>query len=118
MPLRRKKTDFGIVKIHNKVICSVASIAAGEVKGVGGMFSSPIKGFSSLFKKESYGKGVKLEFGDNNDVNVSIYIVVEYGANVPYVSTLVQESVKKRIEELTGLTVNEVEVNVYDVAKK
>lgn len=118
MLLRRKKTDFGIVKIHNKVICSVASIAAGEVKGVSGMFLSPLKGLSGLFKKQSYGKGVKLEFGDNNDVNISIYIVVEYGANIPYISTLVQEKVKKRVEEFTGLTVNEVEVNVYDVAKK
>lgn len=112
----RKKTDFGVVRIHNGVICSIASFAAMEVKGVLRMSSRRLKNILSLFKKNTISRGVKVEFKENNEVNLSLSIVVEYGANIPYISNLVQENVKKRVEELTGLVVNEVEVNINDVA--
>ncbi len=115
---RRNKTDFGIIKIHNRVIGSVASLAAKEVKGVLAIApSSPIKDLRDLFHKEDFVKGVNIQFGDNNnDVDISINLVIKYGSSVPYVSTMVQENIKKRVEELTGLIVNEVEVNVVDVS--
>lgn len=119
MPLeRRNKNDSGIVKIHNRVIGSIASFAAKEIKGIVGMATAPIRNFLDVFRKEPSLRGVKLDFGDNNEVSIRLYIIAEYGSNVPYIATLVQENVKKRVEELAGLVVNEVEVNICDVALK
>mgnify|MGYP001575134276 CR=1 FL=1 len=117
MPLDKKKTDFGIVRIHNKVISSIAALAAKEIKGVLRMGGPALRNIADLFGKKGITEGVKIGFRENNEVDITLYIVIEYGSNVPYVSNLVQENVKKRVEELTGLSVNEVEVNVYDVSE-
>ena len=117
MKLGRKKTDFGVVRIHNKVIGSVSSFAALEVKGVLNMAGPTLRNIADLFKKEIISKGVMISFGDNSEIDITLFIVAEYGSNIPYISGLVQENVKKKVEELTGLVVNEVDVNVYDVAQ-
>ncbi|MFC2741525.1 MAG: Asp23/Gls24 family envelope stress response protein, partial [Selenomonas sp.] len=45
-----------------------------------------------------------------------LYMIVKYGARVPDVAIAVQENVKKAIENMTGLTVVEVNVHVQGVS--
>ena len=45
MKVEESKTDFGIIRIHKKVIASIASLAALEIEGVkrvGGDFKSSL----------------------------------------------------------------------------
>ena len=46
---------------------------------------------------------------------VDLYMIVKYGARIPDVAIAVQENVKKAIENMTGLSVVEVNVHVQGV---
>ena len=54
--------------------------------------------------------GVKVEVGEK-EAAVDLYMIVDYGVQIPEVAWNVQENVKKSIETMTGLSV--VEVNIY-----
>ena len=47
---------------------------------------------------------------------VDLALELEYGVSVPEISAKVQNRVKSAIENMTGLTVNEVNVRIAGVA--
>ena len=55
---------------------------------------------------------------EGKTVNVSVYIVIEYGCCIPEIALEVQEKVKDAIEAMTGYEVQFVDVNVEGVAKR
>lgn len=112
---RDRTTDLGAVRINNDVITAIASIAATEVKGVrkmGGGFRSTL--YDMLTKKTNV-KGVKIQSVDN-DVKLAVYIIVDYGIDIPRIADEVQENVKNAVEKMTGLALSEVNVVVEGVA--
>ena len=61
-------------------------------------------------------KGVKVEINEDK-VCVDLSVNVSYNYNIPEVSEKVQERVKNAIENMTGLTVLEVNIKIaYVVA--
>ena len=107
-----RQTDNGSVRINNEVVAIIAGIAANEVEGVAGMGG----GFSltEVLGKKSMTKGVKVEIA-LGEAAIDLYVVVEYGRNIPEVASLVQQNVKRQVEAMTGLSVVEVNVNVEGV---
>ena len=71
-------------------------------------------GIAEMLGKKSLTKGVKVEVGEK-ETAVDLYMIVKYGVRVPDVAIAVQENVKKAIENMTGLTVVEVNVHVQGV---
>jgi uncharacterized alkaline shock family protein YloU len=67
-----------------------------------------------LTGKKNLSKGVKVNVGESS-ATIELYIVVEYGVKIPEVSKLVQESVKKTVETMTGLVVSAVNIHVQNV---
>jgi len=51
----------------------------------------------------------------DNEIKISVYIVVTYGVNIPYVAGQVQENVRRNVEKMTGLTLSEVDVSIQGV---
>ncbi len=109
--------DAGSIRIANEVVKIIAGLAATEVKGVAGMSGGVVDGFAELLKKKSLAKGVKVEVGEKQAA-VDLFIVIEYGANVPETALSVQENVKRAIESMTGLEVVEVNVHIQGVEFK
>ena len=111
-----KRTDYGMVKIHKNVISQVASLAAREVEGVSKISTNL---FGELLRIISRGKivkrPVKIEFRDNNEVVVSVAIVVKYGVNIPDVAANVQENIKKAIEKMAGLYSADIHIKIKGV---
>ena len=106
----------GNVKISEEVVATIAGIAAEEVNGVYGMYTSFTDGLAErLGAKKNFSKGVKVEMLDNN-VIVDVYIVVDYGAKIPDISWEVQENIKNNIETMTGLDVEKVNIHVEGVS--
>ncbi len=99
------------IKISNDVIAKIASIAAGEVKGVKGLHGGNIvDGIVKTFSKAASTKGVSVDVnGDKVKVNISI--VIEYGCKLNPVAEQVQERVRTDIETMTGM--NDIIVNVF-----
>ena len=52
---------------------------------------------------------------DNGKAAVDVSVIVEYGHRLPEVAGEIQRNVKRSIENMTGLTVIEVNVHIHDV---
>ncbi len=102
------------LNISEEVIAIIAGIAAGEVEGVAGMSLGFVDGVSEMFGKKKYSKGVKVEI-DQDSVVIDIYVIVAYGVRIPDVAWSIQNSVKTSVENMTGLTVKAVNINVQGV---
>ena len=104
----------GSVQIADDVILCIAALAATDVEGVAGMAGSITNDLVSMFGGSTLRKGVKVHIEDD-DVQVSLTIIVRYGCSIPAVSARVQEKVRNTIENMTGLTVSEVNVSVAGI---
>ena len=112
MFLEERRPEEGAVRIHNEVVAIIAGLAASEVDGIAGMGG----GFSltEVLGKKTMGKGVKVEIAQG-EAAIDLYVVIEYGKNIPEVASLIQQNVKKQVEAMTGLIVVEVNVVVEGV---
>lgn len=106
------KTDLGIVQIHNKVIATIAALAAQEVQGVVGVWRG-----RSLLRLLSGNTGVRVAIQDQ-DLRLWLSLVVEYGVDLPSVAAQVQDRVRERVEQTTHLTPLEVNVSIHHVKSK
>ncbi|MCL6610983.1 MAG: Asp23/Gls24 family envelope stress response protein [Peptococcaceae bacterium] len=113
--IREEKTGLGSIKIADEVVKIIAGLAATEVPGVVGMSSGVVGGIAEMLGRKNMSKGVKVEVGEK-EAAVDMFVVMEYGTRIPDVAARIQENVKKAIENMTGLTVVEVNVNVQGVA--
>jgi len=102
------------IKIADDVVATIAGKAASEVAGVYSMAGGFAGGISEVFGKKSYTKGIRV---DNNEkgLKIDVNIIVEYGARIPDVAYEIQNRVKKAIENMTGLTIQEVNVHIQGV---
>ena len=97
----------------NEVVSIIAGVAASEVEGIASMVSVP--NGNLLGKKRDITKGVKVEIG-TEEASVDLYVTVEYGKPIQKAAQDAQESVRKAIEEMTGLHVVRVDVHVQGVS--
>lgn len=104
----------GSIRIADEVVSIIAGLAATEVEGIAGMSGGLAGGIAEILGKKNFAKGVKVEVGEK-EAAVDLYIIVEYGVRIPDVALTVQESVKRAIENMTGLAVVEVNVHVQGV---
>jgi len=107
---------IGNIKISVDVVATIAGIAANEIEGVAGMYSSLAGGIADIFSsKKSPSKGVKVEITENTAV-IDLYIIVDYGIRIPELSWELQENVKNSVETMTGLNVEKVNIHVEGVS--
>lgn len=109
------ENTIGTVQIADDVVAIIAGIAATEVEGVASMAGNLTRELIAKLGVKNLSKGVKVEVTES-EVSVEVTLNVDYGYNVPDVSTKVQERVKTAIENMTGLTVSEVNVKIAGVA--
>lgn len=108
---------LGDVQISDEVVAVIAGIAATEVDGVvsmSGSGDSIQKDIISRLGMKVLSKGVRIDI-DEDSVRVDLSVNLAGGCNIPEVAGNIQERVKSEIENMTGLTVREVNVNVADV---
>lgn len=106
--------ELGNVKITEEVVAIIAGIAATEVAGVAGMSGGLAGGIAEMLGRKNLSKGVKVEVGEK-EAAIDLYIIVEYGCRIPDVSWEIQEKVKKAVENMTGLSVIEVNIHIQGV---
>ncbi|HJC49946.1 MAG TPA: Asp23/Gls24 family envelope stress response protein [Candidatus Anaerostipes avistercoris] len=111
----KEKGIHGDVKIADDVIAIIAALAATEVSGVARMCGNITNELVSKLGMQKLSKGVRVKI-DNDRIIVDLALELEYGVNIPKVSSKVQERVKTAIENMTGLEVGEVNVRIAGVA--
>lgn len=106
--------NLGEVKIADEVVAIIAGLAAMEVDGVASMAGNATKELISKLGMRSLSKGVKVDVLDGI-VTVSLALNLKYGCSIMDISGKVQEKVKTAIENMTGLTVADVNIRIAGV---
>ena len=107
--------NLGKIEISEEVIATIAGAAAVECYGLVGMASRKLTdGFADLLGRENLARGVVVTINDDQVV-IDLYIIVGYGVKISEVAANVMERVRYTTENLTGLRVAQVNVNVQGV---
>lgn len=104
----------GTVRISDDVIAMIACLAATEVKGVAAIAGNLTGELLSKAGRKKLIRGAKVAIY-GRDVKISLAIMMEYGYNIPGTCTRVQDRVKSTVENMTGLTVTEVDIRIASV---
>ncbi len=114
------KTERGSTTIQDGVVSKVAGIAAQEVDGIrmgGGGASQAVGSIMSAVPGVSSGsqsQGVSVEVGEV-EAAVDLSMTVEYGRIIHEIAEAVRNNVIRRVENLVGLRVTEVNISVTDI---
>ena len=109
-----KKKELGEVKIAADVVAAIAALAATEIDGVYSMAGNITNELIGKLGMKNLSKGVKILM-EGGIVRVDMMVVVNYGYSIPEISEQVQERVSQQIENMTGLSVSEVNVRIAGV---
>jgi len=110
-----KGDSRGSVRISEDVVKIIAGLAATEVPGVAGMSGGIAGGIAEKLGRKNLSKGVKADVGEK-EAAIEISIIVDYGVQVQEVASQIQANVKRAVENMTGLKVLQVNVNVQGVS--
>jgi uncharacterized alkaline shock family protein YloU len=109
----------GSTTIADTVVQKVAGLATREVSGVYALGGGASRAFSAIRERipgasASAGQGVSVEVGEKQAA-IDLQILVEYGVSIADLSRAVRRNVITAVEQMTGLEVVEVNINVSDV---
>ena len=107
--------NMGQVQIADEVVAIIAGLAATEVEGVASMAGNITNELVSKLGKKSLSKGIRVKVEDGI-VNVNVALNISYGYSVPKTCKKVQEKVKAAIENMTGLEVEKVDIQIANVS--
>ena len=109
-----EKEMMGEVRIVDEVVAIIAGLAATEVDGVDSMAGNITNELVGKLGMKNLSKGVKVDVTEEH-VSVDLSLNIKYGYNIPDVSERVQDRVKSAIENMTGLTVLDVNIRIAGV---
>ena len=112
--LVKNETGLGTIKIADEVVSIIAGLAATEIDGIAGMSGGLVGGIAEMLGRKNFSKGVRVEVGER-EAAIDLYVIVKYGVRIPDVALTAQENIKRAIENMTGLSVVEVNVHVQGV---
>lgn len=103
------------LNISEDVIGIIAGLAASEVEGIAGMTLGFVDGINQILGgNKKYSKGVKVEL-DGKKVTIDLFVNVKYGVRIPDIAWAAQNAVKTSVENMTGLEVGAVNINVQGI---
>ncbi|WP_037305788.1 Asp23/Gls24 family envelope stress response protein [Amycolatopsis orientalis] len=113
------ESSKGATTIADTVVAKVAGLATREISGVYDLGGGAARAFSAIRERipgatASASQGVSVEVGEKQAA-VDLQILVEYGVSIADLSRAVRRNVIGAVEQITGLEVVEVNINVSDV---
>lgn len=116
MELQNMDLRGGSLQISTEVLGKIARCAALEVAGVAevscGSQNRKVKDFLERANVQS---PVTLEMRDGT-AEITLHLVVAFGARIPSVAEKVQENVKTAVQNMTNVTVSRVDLVIAGLA--
>ena len=107
----RHETNNGSVNVSTSVYTDIVGTAASNCFGVKGMAARSVTdGVYHLLRKESVGKGVKVQFHEDGSISIDLHIAVD-NVNMNAVGASIISEVRHQVTKCTGTEVRAV--NVY-----
>ncbi len=109
------KNEYGTIYIAEDVMMKVVGYAALECYGIVAMSSKrATDGIVEWLGRENLTKGIQIRnVGDMLDVE--LFIIVEYGISIAEVCKTIVETVRYKLESMTGVKVRKVDINVEGI---
>lgn len=108
----------GNVLISEDVIAAIVANAVTDVTGVVSLSTKPGADIVEFIGVKNWGKGIKVSVSSENEVSLDVNIIVSYGQSVVSVAKDVQKAISNAVEELTGVTIATVNVNVCGIVRQ
>lgn len=108
------QNDEGALSYKRNVVLSIVKLATQEINGIASLSNVGIPCYKRMFNK-NYHRGVIIEFGEDDDVYVDVFVNVSFGYSVKDVAFRVQENIKSSVESMTDFKVASINVNVTGV---
>lgn len=108
----------GNVLISEDVIATIVAHAVTEVKGVVGLSTKPGADIAEFIGKKNWGKGIKITVSADNEVSIDCNVTVSYGQSVVAVAKEIQVAIHNSVEELTGVVIANVNVNICGIVRQ
>jgi uncharacterized alkaline shock family protein YloU len=111
------RSDLGLIKIHKKVIASIASLASMEIEGVKRVGGDLKTNLHELLGNKKSLAGIKVDIDKNEEVRLEIPLIVKYGFNLPEIANKVQENVRNALEKMTSLMIRDINIMIQSIEK-
>ena len=104
-------TPLGSIHISPRALASIAYHAALQSYGVVGLTSKNlVDGLTQVLVKDpTY--GVEVNY-DGQNINIDLYVIVEYGTRIKSVATSVSNAVRFQVEKALGMPINKINVHI------
>jgi len=110
-----QQNSYGKIVFSDEFLSNLAGLATMDCYGIVGMSSQKaMDGIVELLKGENLNKGVIINT-ENDAINIALYVIVEYVVSIAAVASNVIDTVKYRVEKITGLNVNRVDVTINGI---
>ena len=111
-----QKNDNGSVVVSTNVYTDIAGTAAINCMSVKGMVARSVSdGVYHLLRRESMGKGVKVEFHEDNTISIDLHVMVGDGVNLSAVGKSIIDEVRYMVQQSTGTEVRAVNVFIDSI---
>ena len=111
-----EENETGRIRISDNVIAAIVRRYTEDIPGVVRFASgSIVSGLTEMLSKKSPEGSVVCVEVEDDSVNISVRLVLEFGVRIREVATMVQDVIRTRVEELTGNHVAKVDVIVQDL---
>ena len=104
-------TSLGGIHISPNAIASIAYHATLESYGVVGLAPKNFAEGVALTITREPARGVSVRF-DGENIDIDIYVIVEYGTRITTVADSVANTVRYHVETAIGMPVHEINVHV------
>jgi uncharacterized alkaline shock family protein YloU len=104
-------TPLGSIQVSPRALASIAYHAALQSYGVVGLTSKNlVDGLTQVLVKDpTY--GVEVNY-DGQNINIDLYVVVEYGTRIKSVANSVSNAVRFQVEKALGMPINKINVHI------
>lgn len=109
--MAKETTPIGSIQVSPQAIATIAFQAAMRSYGVVGMASkNVVDGLTNVLVKDPT-HGIDVHY-DGQQIDIDIYIIIEYGTRIKSVANSVANTVRYHVEKALGLPINEINVHV------
>ncbi len=102
------------VTYKRNVVISIVSLATQEINGIASISRTAVSPFRSALSK-NVSRGIIVEFTNEGNVLIDVFVNVKFGYSVKDVAFRVQENIKSSVGSMTEFKVEAVNVHVVGV---
>ncbi|KAA3663314.1 MAG: Asp23/Gls24 family envelope stress response protein [Chloroflexi bacterium] len=115
MPIKEGK--LGMIEISTTAVSTIAGQAINQCYGVVGMSSKNLVNSITTMLSADQRRGINVTIEDDQ-IDIDVYVIVEYGVNIRAVAESIQHTVKFHVEKSLGLPVESVNVFIQGLRIK